>query len=71
MGQHRKARSKTAFQAELLRLPGIGEKTARLLLTHFGSIKEILLAKEEGLAEIAGIGKQKAKQIWQLFSKKT
>ncbi|SHN70632.1 excinuclease ABC subunit UvrC [Desulfovibrio litoralis] len=70
IGQHRKARSKTALQAELLRLPGIGEKTARLLLTHFGSTKEILLAKEEGLAEIAGLGKQKAKQIWSLLNSK-
>ncbi len=49
-------------------LPGIGAKTARLLLTHFGSITNVANATEKKLAEVDGIGKKKAARIREIMS---
>jgi excinuclease ABC subunit C len=38
---HRDIRSKNFAKTELNSIPGIGEKTAQKLLTHFGSVKKI------------------------------
>ena len=43
--------------------PLIGPKTARTLLSHFGSIYEIVNASEEELRKIEGIGKKRAHVI--------
>ena len=60
---HRKARSRTALSAELMRLPGIGVATARLLWDRFDSLSAMQGASEEELATIPGIGKARAKKI--------
>ena len=60
---HRKARSRTAFSAELMRLPGIGTATARLLWDHFSSLSAMQKASIDELATIPGIGKARAKKI--------
>lgn len=44
-------------------LPLVGAKTAQALIKHFGSIENIMLACEEELQEIEGIGKDKAAKI--------
>ncbi|WP_188453474.1 excinuclease ABC subunit UvrC [Virgibacillus oceani] len=38
---HRQLRGKSLFRSELDKIPGVGEKRRRLLLTHFKSIEEI------------------------------
>ncbi len=51
---HRDARSRNFTSTELRDIPGIGEKTAEKLLTHFKSVKKIKLASVEELENIAG-----------------
>lgn len=60
---HRKAHRAAALSGELMRLPGIGPATARLLWDKFGSLEAMRKASEEELCEISGIGKAKARMI--------
>lgn len=60
LGRHRKARAATALSGELLRLPGVGVKTARLLWEHFESTERMVHASPEELATLPGIGTAKA-----------
>ncbi|PAV27639.1 excinuclease ABC subunit C [Virgibacillus profundi] len=59
---HRQLRGKSLFQSELDKIPGIGEKRRRLLLTHFKSIGEIRKASLEEIAKL-GIPKNTAEDI--------
>ncbi|GIV27153.1 MAG: UvrABC system protein C [Bacteroidia bacterium] len=62
---HRKRRTKSAFQSELLNIKGIGEKLAIKLLQQFGSIEQI---KKQSLHDVAKIvGMKKAELIFQHF----
>lgn len=69
IGRHRKARSSAALQAELLRLPGVGPQTARLLMDQFGSLKELYAAGRAALDDVPGLGKAKAESIWAAMQK--
>ena len=60
IGRHRKARGKAALSGELMRLPGIGPATARLLWEHFTSLEAMRAASEEDLRRLPGIGSAKA-----------
>ncbi len=60
LGRHRGARKSQALAGELLRVPGVGPKTARLLWDRFGSLAAMAAASEEELAGIAGLGKNRA-----------
>ena len=60
IGRHRKARGGAALSGELMRLPGIGPATARMLWEHFGSIEAMRAADEKELQSLPGIGKAKA-----------
>lgn len=60
---HRKARTRKALSSELMRLPGIGTATARLLWDHYGSLSAMVQAGEEELATLPGIGRRRAAKI--------
>lgn len=60
---HRKARRRAAFSGELMRLPGVGPATARLLWDKFESLEAMRDASEEELMAIPGIGRQRAKTL--------
>lgn len=60
IGRHRRARAGAALSAELLRIPGVGTATARLLWDHFKSLEAIITATPEQLSAIHGIGPRKA-----------
>lgn len=60
---HRKAHRAAALSGELMRLPGIGPATARLLWDKFGSLQAMAGAGEDELVEIPGIGRAKARMI--------
>ena len=60
---HKQKRSKATFRTQLTDIAGIGEKTARDLLLHFGSIKQLRLQTEGDIAQV--IGPAKARQVWQ------
>ncbi|WP_320169639.1 excinuclease ABC subunit UvrC [Maridesulfovibrio sp.] len=67
IGRQRKSRKKKVLQSEVLSLPGIGPKTARLLWDAFGAVDRMKAATEEELAGITGIGKKRARQIYEAF----
>jgi excinuclease ABC subunit C len=50
---HRQLRGKSLFQSELDKIPGIGEKRRKLLLTHFKSVGEI---KKASVTDITSLG---------------
>lgn len=69
IGKHRKARNKAALAGELIRLPGVGPKTAQLLWQHFDSLVAMSQSSEAELASLPGIGKTKAARLWQQLRK--
>ncbi len=56
---HRDLRSKNFIDTELNNIPGIGEKTAQKLLTHFGSVRKVREALASELIEVLGMAKAK------------
>jgi len=60
---HRRRRRKKVKSSFLDSIPGIGEKTKKLLLTHFKSVELIKSKNLETLQQIPGIGEKKAKKI--------
>ncbi len=60
----RKAKNVDTQKIRILRaLPGIGAKSAKTLLYHFGSIRNIFNASEEELLDVPGIGEKTAGKI--------
>ena len=59
---HRKQRSRGTINTELENIPGIGQKTARLLLREFGSVKAVYEASEQALEKVLGPAKAKKVQ---------
>ncbi len=64
---HRKQRSKSQIHSQLDDVKGIGDKTKKLLLKQFKSLKRIKEATEEDLAAV--IGPAKAKILVEAFAK--
>ncbi len=65
LGRQRRARKKRVLESEVLGLPGVGPKTARLLWDRFGSMAAMRDATEADIASIPGIGKKRAHRIQQ------
>jgi excinuclease ABC subunit C len=63
LGRQRAARTKHVLGSELMSLPGIGPKTARLLWDAFGSLRAMREAGEADIARIQGIGPKRAARI--------
>ena len=61
INHHRKKRGKDSLGTTLDKIDGIGSKTVEILITHFGSVKKVMEAKNEEL--IGLIGKSKADKI--------
>ena len=49
---HRQRRDVRQLRSQICEIPGVGEKTARKLLEHFGSLQEIRRASEEDLLKV-------------------
>jgi excinuclease ABC subunit C len=65
---HRQKRSQHFTQSELTQIPGIGEKTARKLLQHFGSVKKVKAARAAELVQVVGLSA--AKKVINFYSPK-
>lgn len=65
---HRNQRSRHFTTTELTNIPGIGEKTAQKLLTHFGSVKKVKAARPTDLAEV--VGDATAKKLYAYFQRR-
>jgi len=61
ISHHRKQRGKDSLGTSLDKIEGIGSKTVEMLITHFGSVKKVMEAKNEELIKL--IGKSKAEKI--------
>ena len=61
----RAATKKRSLAGELVSLPGIGPKTARLLFDHFGTIRAIRSADAAALSAVPGLGPRRAANIRQ------
>lgn len=61
----RKQRQKSTLHSELHDIPGVGEKTARKLLKHFGSVKRVKNAPLEELKQL--VGPAVAGKVFQYF----
>lgn len=64
---HRGRRKKSRQQSELDTIAGIGPKRRKDLLTHFGSINTIKAASAEAIAEVPGINRKLADEIYGVF----
>ncbi len=49
---HRARRTKRELTSDLLAIPGVGEKTAKKLLAHFGSMSALKCVSEEELSQV-------------------
>ena len=65
--KHRKKRERKMICLSLEKIPGIGAKTINLMITHFGSTKNILSAKKTDLVGL--IGKTKTSIILNYYNK--
>ena len=62
---HRDKRSQNFTKSGLTAIPGIGEKTATKLLSHFGSMKKVKEARSSEIAAVTNLGiAQKLKNFW-------
>jgi excinuclease ABC subunit C len=64
---HRKRRQIRDRNTELLEIPGIGERTSKRLLQHFGSLKAVSEADAAALASV--VSRSQASAILQHFNK--
>ncbi|MGB4770628.1 MAG: helix-hairpin-helix domain-containing protein, partial [Chitinophagaceae bacterium] len=66
---HRQKRAKGTFKNELEDIKGIGKSTADALLKRFRSVKNVMAASEDTLAE--SIGQVKARLVRSYFDAKS
>ncbi|MBE7050594.1 MAG: excinuclease ABC subunit UvrC [Ruminococcaceae bacterium] len=65
---HRKLRDNSTLKTELLKIGGIGEKKAKVLLKAFRSVKRIKDASFEEIASVNGIDKTSAENVYAYFN---
>src|SRR5690606_16122396 len=67
---HRSLRSKNLFKSELDDIKGIGQKRKVSLMKHFQSIEKIKNATIDELAEVDGMNKKVAEELYYHFHEK-
>lgn len=60
---HSRRRGRKIKESELERIPGIGDYTKKLLLSHFKSLEQVKRADLRELMDVPGIGERKAKVV--------
>jgi excinuclease ABC subunit C len=63
LSYHHILKRKEEFRSPLDEIPGVGEKTRKRLLTHFGSLKGIREASVEEIASMPGMTLKKAEVV--------
>jgi excinuclease ABC subunit C len=63
---HRARRTKHAMSTELLQIPGVGERTARKLLSQFGSLGQLRKVSLEELAQV--VKPTQAKRVFEYLA---
>ena len=67
---HHKKHQKSSFSSSLLKIDGIGEKKAKILMKHFKTITAIKEASVEELSKVSGISKKDAENINNFYTQK-
>ncbi len=67
IGYHKTLRRKQSLRSSLDEIPGVGPKTKRDLLRHFGSLKKIKAADIDELLQVDGIGPATAGAVFDFF----
>ncbi len=67
IGYHKTLRRKQSLRSSLDEIPGVGTRTKRDLLRHFGSLKRIKNAELDDLLDVDGIGPVTADTIYDYF----
>ena len=62
--RHRRARTGAAMSGEIMRLPGIGPSTARLLWDAFSNFEAMQKATIADLQKLPGIGRTRAEALY-------
>jgi excinuclease ABC subunit C len=62
--RHRAKRARRTLTTALLEVPGVGPKTAKALLSRFGSVEGVRRATPDQLAEVAGTNLARAIASW-------
>lgn len=68
IGTHRQKRQKALHQSRLDDVPGIGAQRKKLLLNHFGSVKNVARAAISDLERVEGISRTVAEKIYHFFN---
>ncbi|MFX0139967.1 MAG: helix-hairpin-helix domain-containing protein, partial [Candidatus Hodarchaeota archaeon] len=66
---HKKLRQKTLKKSILEEIPGIGKKTSKKLINHFGSVEKIKQTSLEELKNVPKLSKKLAEKIYTYFQK--
>ncbi len=69
VGRMTNAKRKTMKNSTLLGISGIGPAKAKLLMSHFGTLAAMKKATEADIAEVAGISKTDAENVYNYFKK--
>ena len=67
VGYHRQKRKMNTLTTTLTKIPGIGEKKARMLFTYFKTIERIKSASLEDLTKVPGINQALAVNVQNYF----
>lgn len=65
---HKKLRRKETLHSTLDDVPGVGPKTRKNLLRHFGSLKKVKGASPAALGAVDGVGQKTAEEIHAYFN---
>ncbi len=68
VGYHHQKRKKDTLTTVLTRIPGLGEKKAKMLLTYFKSVERVKQADVEDLIKVPGISRGLADRIQRYFN---
>jgi len=71
IGRQRQTRKKTGLTSEILAIPGVGPKTAKLLWDSFGTLERIHAATCEDLKNVAGLGIKRAERVYASLHQET
>lgn len=64
---HRARRQKAQTQSSLEAIPGVGPKTRKALLTHFGGLNQVKNAAPSELKKVAGVSPKIAQRIYDFY----
>ena len=69
LSYHHQVKQKDDMKSILDDIADVGEARKKILLKHFGSVKQLQEASLDELQKVPGIGKELAEKIYNVFEK--